>query len=106
MFGGRRLPFGFPPDPVFVDAYLHLLGGGVPEAAPLPWMVACYGDDVLPIAEHAVRRGGHVRVGLEDDASDPARGNAERVREVAEIARRLGRALATPAEARALTGAP
>jgi 3-keto-5-aminohexanoate cleavage enzyme len=68
-------------------------------------MVACYGGDVLPIAEHAIRRGGHVRVGLEDDASDPARGNVERVREVAELARRLGRRLATPDEARALTGA-
>jgi uncharacterized protein (DUF849 family) len=100
MFGGRKLPFGFPPDPVFVDAYVHLLG-----ASGLPWMVACYGDDVLPVAEHAIRRGGHVRVGLEDDASDPVRGNVERVREVAAIARRVGRPIATPAEARALSGA-
>lgn len=100
MFGGDRLPFGFPPDPVFVDAYVHLLG-----ASGLPWMVACYGGDILPIAEHAIRRGGHVRVGLEDDASDPARGNVERVREVAALARRLGRKVATPAEARRISGA-
>jgi uncharacterized protein (DUF849 family) len=100
MFGGARLPFGFPPDPLFVDAYVHLLGG-----SGLPWMVACYGGDVLPIAEHAIREGGHVRVGLEDDASDPARGNVERVREVAELARRLGRRIATPADARRLSGA-
>lgn len=99
MFGGDRLPFGFPADPVFVDAYVHLLGD-----SRLPWMVACYGGDVLPIAAHAIRRGGHVRVGLEDDASDPARGNVERVREVAALARRLGRRVATPAEARRLTG--
>ncbi len=104
MFGAPRLPFGFPPDPAFVDAYVRLLGDlGVPN--DIPWMVACYGGDVLPIAEHAIRRGGHVRVGLEDDASDPERGNVERVREVAELARRLGRRLATPDEARALTGA-
>lgn len=99
MFGGAKLPFGFPPDPLFVDAYVHLLG-----ASGLPWMVACYGGDVLPIAEHAIRRGGHVRVGLEDDASDPRRGNVERVREVAALARRLGRKIASPAEARSLTG--
>lgn len=99
MFGGDRLPFGFPPDPVFVDAYVHLLGG-----SGLPWMVTCYGGDVLPVAEHAIRRGGHVRVGLEDDPSDPARGNVERVREIAALARRLGRTVATPADARRLTG--
>src|SRR5262249_9850376 len=100
MFGGERLPFGFPPDPVYVDAYVHLLRG-----SGLPWMVTCYGGDVLPVAEHAIRRGGHVRVGLEDDAGDPARGNVERVREIAALARRIGRKIASPAEARALTGA-
>jgi uncharacterized protein (DUF849 family) len=101
MFGGARLPFGFPPATQFVDAYLALL-----ESHPgLPWMVACLGGDVLPIAEHVIRRGGHIRVGLEDDASDPARGNVERVREVAELARAAGRAVATPAEARAISGA-
>lgn len=99
MFGGDRLPFGFPADPVFVDAYVHLLRG-----SGLPWMAACYGGDVLPIAEHVIRRGGHLRVGLEDDASDPTRGNVERVREVAALARRLGRRLATPDEARRATG--
>ncbi|HZR83735.1 MAG TPA: 3-keto-5-aminohexanoate cleavage protein [Candidatus Binatia bacterium] len=100
MFGGRRLPFGFPPEPVYLDAYLHLLR----DHPRLPWMVACYGDDVLPLVEHAIARGGHVRVGLEDDASVPARGNVERVREVAEIARRLGRPVATPEQTRAATG--
>lgn len=100
MFGGDRLPFGFPAEPTFVDAYVALLGD-----SGLPWMVACYGGDVLPIAEHAIRRGGHVRVGLEDDASDPERGNVERVREIADLARRLGRKVATPVDARRLTGA-
>jgi uncharacterized protein (DUF849 family) len=99
MFGGRRLPFGFPPEPLYLDAYVHMLR----EHPRLPWMVACYGDDVLPVVEHAIARGGHVRVGLEDDASDPARGNVERVREVAAIARRLGREVATPADARRLS---
>ena len=99
MFGGDRLPFGFPPDPVFVDAYVHLLRG-----SGLPWMATCYGGDVLPIAEHVIRRGGHLRVGLEDDPSDPARGNLERVREVAALARRIGRPIATPADARRATG--
>jgi len=101
MFGGDRLPFGFPPRAQFVDAYVALL-----EKRPdLPWMVACLGGDVLPIAEHVIRRGGHVRVGLEDDASDPRRGNLERVREIADLARSLGRRIATPDDARTLTRA-
>ena len=62
MFGGDRLPFGFPAEPAYVDAYVCLLGD-----SGLPWMVTCYGGDVLPLAEHAIRRGGHVRVGLEDN---------------------------------------
>lgn len=99
MFGGARLPFGFPPESQFADAYAALLR----DRPDLPWMAACLGGDVLPIAEHVVARGGHLRVGLEDDASDPARGNVERVREIAAIARRLGRRIATPAEAREMT---
>jgi uncharacterized protein (DUF849 family) len=99
MFGGQRMPFGFPPEPVYLDAYLHMLR----EHPRLPWMVACYGDDILPLVEHAIARGGHVRVGLEDDAGDPRRGNLERVREVAALAAQLGRPIATPQDARALT---
>jgi uncharacterized protein (DUF849 family) len=101
MFGGPRMPFGFPPEPLYLDAYVHMLR----EHPRLPWMVACYGGDVLPVVEHAIALGGHVRVGLEDDPSDAKRGNVERVREVAAIARRLGRRIATPADARALSGA-
>jgi uncharacterized protein (DUF849 family) len=100
MFGADKLPFGFPPEPLYVDAYAHMLR----DHPRLPWMVACYGGDVLAVAEHAIARGGHVRVGLEDDASDPARGNVERVREIAALAKKLGRPVATPAEVRALSG--
>ena len=76
-------------------------GRGSISARSREWQLRA---DVLPLAEHAIRRGGHVRVGLEDDASDPSRGNVERVREIAALARRLGRPIATPADARRLTG--
>ena len=48
-----------------VQAYLELL-----EPSGLRWSVAVLGGDVVGcgMAERAIRRGGHVRVGLEDYA--------------------------------------
>src|SRR6185437_15919956 len=48
-----------------LEAYLELL-----EPSGLPWSVAVLGGDVVGcgLAELAIRRGGHVRVGLEDYA--------------------------------------
>jgi uncharacterized protein (DUF849 family) len=100
-FGGPRFPFGLPPTLPSLDAYLAML-----EGTGLPWMVAVLGGDVraTPLAEAAIRRGGHVRVGLEDYAGPRSPRNEELVAEVADLARRCGRALATPAEAAKLLG--
>jgi uncharacterized protein (DUF849 family) len=53
-------------------------------------------------------RGGHVRVGLEDNLmiarGEPATDNAQQVAKAATILGELGRTVATPAEARALIG--
>jgi len=99
-FGGAALPFGLPPTPTSLEAYLAMLDG-----SGLPWMIGVIGGDVAPtLAEMAIRRGGHVRVGLEDYAGSRQPRNQELVAEIAALAHRLGRPLATPEEAKAIVG--
>jgi len=101
-FGGPMLPFGLPPTEKSLDAYLAML-----EGTELPWMVGELGGDVLStLAEPAIRRGGHVRVGLEDYAGPDTPKNAELVRSVASLAAKHGRTVAGDADARAIIGLP
>jgi uncharacterized protein (DUF849 family) len=92
------LSFGFPPRDWALDAHVRLLE----EVAPgSEWMVAGLCVDVVPLIPHAVRRGGHVRVGLEDQPFGSARTNVDLVIDaVARIAAAGGRP-ATAAEVRA-----
>ena len=55
--------WGFPPKPHHLDAHVRLLAEEDPAA---PWMIAGLGVDIRPLIPEAVRRGGHIRVGLED----------------------------------------
>jgi uncharacterized protein (DUF849 family) len=100
-FGGPALPFGLPPTEASLDAYLAML-----EGTQLPWMVGVIGGDIAstPLPELAIRRGGHVRVGLEDYAGPRQPRNVELVEQIAELAAELGRPLATSAEAAKLIG--
>ena len=86
---------GHPGTRAGLDAYLAFL----PERA-CAWAVTCYGSNALELAEYAIERGGHVALGLGDapysEIGNGAPRNAEVVAEVAEIARRKGRALAEP----------
>jgi 3-keto-5-aminohexanoate cleavage enzyme len=70
------------------------------------WTVAGIGRFELPLARAAIARGGHVRVGLEDNVFVSkgvlAKGSFELVRLVAAMAAEAGRPIATPAEARSL----
>jgi len=101
-FGGDALPFGLPPTAASLDAYLAMLAG-----TDLPWMVGVIGGDVgATLAELAIARGGHVRVGLEDAAGARDCSNAELVDEVVALAHEVGRRVATPAEAAKLFGFP
>lgn len=97
--------FGLPPTRASLERYRSILAG-----TGLPWAVAVLGGDVVEsgLAALAIEWGGHVRVGLEDFASATGRTptNAELVAEVAELARRSGRGVATPAEAAAILGCP
>ena len=81
---------------------LLFLLDGLPELAH--WSVAGIGRCEFPMAELALRLGGHVRVGLEDNLfvakGVPARGNQDLVAWAVRAARAAGREPATPAEAR------
>ncbi len=93
-FGGPALPFGLPPTEKSLDAYLAML-----EGTGLPWMVGVLGGDVREsLAEVAIRRGGHVRVGLEDYFGTRTPRNEDLVSEIVEMAARCGRPVATAAQ--------
>jgi 3-keto-5-aminohexanoate cleavage enzyme len=72
------------------------------------WAVAAVGRHQLAMAEHAIRLGGHARVGLEDniylDKGVLAEGSAPLVARAAGFARAAGREVATPEVARRLLG--
>jgi 3-keto-5-aminohexanoate cleavage enzyme len=81
---------------------LKLLVSRIPEGST--WTVAGIGRHEFPMAELAIKMGGHVRVGLEDniylEKGILAKGSHELVQKAVELARRHGREPATPAEAR------
>ncbi len=83
---------------------LDFLVAMLPEGST--WSVAGIGRHELPLAALAIARGGHVRVGLEDNIylskGVLARGSYELVEAVASMAQEAGRPLATPAQAAAL----
>jgi 3-keto-5-aminohexanoate cleavage enzyme len=70
--------------------------------------VAGIGKYEFPLAELSIKNGGHVRVGLEDniylEKGVLAKGNKELVEKVVSIAKRYGREIATPNEAREILG--
>lgn len=94
-FGGPALPFGLPATTVGLEAYLAML-----EGSNLPWMVGVLGGDVSgTLAELAIARGGHVRVGLEDYAGPKQPSNTELVAGIVRMAQQLRRPVATAAQA-------
>ena len=97
---------GVPGGMAGTERNLRFLVEGLPE--PAHWSVAGIGRCELPLAEAALRLGGHVRVGLEDNLflskGVLARGSGELVAAARRLAAAAGRAPATPAEARRLLG--
>jgi uncharacterized protein (DUF849 family) len=93
--------FSVPPIREAFEMYMAMLRG-----TNLPWAVAVLGGAIFetPIAELAVERGGHLRVGLEDFAQ--AKSNVDEVRRAKALCERHGRRLATCAEAEKLLGLP
>ncbi|MBV9817758.1 MAG: 3-keto-5-aminohexanoate cleavage protein [Solirubrobacterales bacterium] len=101
LYLGGRMVFGLPPTEASLDAYLAML-----EGSGLPWLVAVQGGDVVAtgVAEAALQRGGHLRVGLEDYAGERTPRNRELVEEVVALIESGRRRAATPAQARAILG--
>ena len=101
LYFGGSIPFGLPPTAASLDAYLAMLDG-----TELPWLVAVLGGDVVNsgLAEAAVQRGGHVRVGLEDYAGDRKPTNVELIEQVIGLINANGRRAATPNETRLILG--
>lgn len=87
----QHIAFGFPPEDWALDAYLRLLAQEQPGA---PWMVAGLGVELGDLVEHAVERGGHVRVGLEDAPMGCAQVNHDLVRQARTRIERAGGHLA------------
>jgi uncharacterized protein (DUF849 family) len=104
-FSGGYPLFSAPPIIEALDLYcaMHLDAAGAPE---LPWGVAILGGNIMetPIARAAIERGGHLRVGLEDDPSGPP--NVEQVQKAVALCAEVGRPVATAEETRALLGMP
>jgi uncharacterized protein (DUF849 family) len=97
---GRPL-WGVPPIAEGLDLYLAMLAG-----TDIPWAVAVVGGNALtaPVTKLALERGGHLRVGLEDDAEAPD--NAELVAGAAALCAEVGRPVATLAESETILGLP
>lgn len=72
------------------------------------WSVLGVGKAQLPMITLALRHGGHVRVGFEDnlylEKGRIAESNAQFVEQAATLARNLGREIATPDDARRILG--
>ena len=103
-FGSSSMPFGLPPTEKALDAYLEMI-----EGSGIPWLVSVFGEDCVGcgLAELAIRRGGHVQVGLEPLGPGDGRvSNLELVEEVVELGRACGRPPATPEEAARILGLP
>lgn len=93
-----HIAFGFPPVDWALDAYLQLLAREAPTA---PWMVAGLGVEIQPLIGMAVRRGGHVRVGLEDAPMGCSLDNRALADDAARRIAAAGGRLASAAEVRA-----
>ena len=96
-------PFGLPPTPTALAAYLELLGG-----TGLVWAVSAVGDDLgrTDVCRAALEAGGHLHVGLEFYGGERTPTNVELVGEAVDACSRAGRPVASCDEAAALLGLP
>jgi len=96
-------PFGLPPTPRALDAYLELLDG-----TGLTWAVSAVGADLtgLDVCRAALDAGGHLHVGLEFFGGDRQPTNVELVEHAVAAAAASGRPVAGCDEAAAILGLP
>ena len=111
-------------DPLWITLFLGWPGGSwtPPTAAGLQylvnnlppranWNMSCMDPSVYwSVVAHSIALGGHVRIGMEDcpylENGEFATTNARLVEKAVRIAQEVGRAIASPDEARQMTGLP
>jgi 3-keto-5-aminohexanoate cleavage enzyme len=92
--------------PASIENLVHMRNS-IPADAT--WTVAGIGRAQLPMTTHAILMGGHVRVGLEDNIyyrRGELATNAQLVERVVQLAKIVGREIATPDEARQILHLP
>jgi uncharacterized protein (DUF849 family) len=94
---------GMPTDPELLPILLKLK---LPQAH---WQVTAIGRaEIWPLHQRCAELGGHLRTGLEDTFYQPdgakVTSNGQLIESIAGCARRAGREIATPAEARRIFG--
>ena len=96
-------PFGLPPTAAGLEAYLELL-----EGTGLEWAVSCVGGDLgrSEVAKLALRRGGHLHLGLEFYGGDRQPANVDLVSEAVALCAAEGRPVATCEQAAQILGLP
>ena len=91
---------GLPPTIESLDIYLKMVADA--GYAHLPWFLSIWGEgdlDTRPLIRYAIERGGHIKTGLELHFSPNRKPtNVELLKEVQDIAREVGRPLATQGE--------
>ena len=103
-FGSGEFSFGLPPTVTSLESYLAML-----EGTGLPWLVSAHGGgDVVGcgLARAAMERGGHVQVGLEPFGGPRTPTNVELIEEAVEVARDLGRPIASADQTAEILGLP
>jgi 3-keto-5-aminohexanoate cleavage enzyme len=78
----------------------------IPRDLLLHWSVMCVGGNLFPLVGATLERGGHIAIGLGDypygELGTPR--NADLVERIAQMAREMGREIASPSEARQTLG--
>jgi 3-keto-5-aminohexanoate cleavage enzyme len=102
VFGEPYLGFGHPATVKGLDTIVDFF----PEGSDWRWTVSVIGGNAFAVLADAIERGGDVAIGLHDypypELGYPT--NAELVSRVADLARSMGREVATAAEARDMLG--